>query len=197
MADFSMSVKCSVPGCAVLFLGDFVLSGDIDVSGIHPGDNSWHVLTVTKQIRTGLSGGGSLAWAYNFGIVAGIQFAVPVTAALVDNAMLVVGNYPEGVPFVPANPNADMRRCQRFYEVGDNFYRTYGAAGSVASMTQPYKVSKYSSPAVSTVFTPGLGGATGTVSVGAKPTEGIVTQMTNGGAPGEFSGVHAWTAEVP
>jgi hypothetical protein len=192
---FSAWVNCTSANAVRVSISDWTGSLSTKVSSAHPGDGQWHQLTTSSVISSGLVS--TSAQPHSFAIDVGFWFPNSVTGCLIDGAICVVGNYPEGVPFVPTNPEEDLVRAQRFYEVGSNNYRSYGAASSVASITQRYKANKYASPSVSTTFTPSLGSATGAVTVGTYPTDGIKTTMTNGGVAGDFAGAFNWISEVP
>lgn len=76
-------------------------------SAFHTGNSTWQQLSVTATMS---------ASASNL-VVFVTQETTGVTGTLyVDSAMLVIGS--TVVPFSPTNPEVDLSRCQRFYEIG-------------------------------------------------------------------------------
>lgn len=111
----SVSVKTSVANCNRAWISDYDGSTQNTVaSALHTGSGNWERLSCTKLIRPTLQS--NPLWPHSFGIDCGVHFNNAATA-LIDDATLVIGNYPEGVPFIPKNPEEDFRDCQRFYEV--------------------------------------------------------------------------------
>ena len=80
-------------------------------SSLHTG-TGWEHITVSKLIRSGLTS--YSAWPHSFGIRVGMVFEQSVTGARIDGATLVVGKYPEGVPYVPLDPATDLNRARRY-----------------------------------------------------------------------------------
>lgn len=79
----------------------------LTAGAFHPGDGQWHQLTVTAT----MSASASLV------VVFVTQETTGVTGTLyVDSAMLVIGS--NASAFIPTNPQVDLARCQRFYEIG-------------------------------------------------------------------------------
>jgi hypothetical protein len=148
---FSCWVKCSVPSAIQLAIADWTGSIDSTLSSFHTGSGNWERLTVVKQIRTGLVPN-TTSWPHAFPVLAMVLCYKPVTAALLDGAVCVVGNYPEGVPFIPLMPAEDLRRCQRFFEVHGGALAThpifvaYSAAGNSFVLSQQFKEQKYAIP---------------------------------------------------
>jgi len=65
----------------------------------------------------------------------------------IENAILVTGKDP--VWFVPSIPQADLARCQRYYEKGYVYMIAYGAGDSswwYLSLTQPFNTVKQNTP---------------------------------------------------
>jgi hypothetical protein len=114
---FSVWVKTSVADCVRVWLTDQTSGGGDSASGsIHTGGGDWERLTVTKLIRDDLVPQGG-AWPHGFGLQVYIVFDnADASGVLIDNAMLVEGYYPEGVPFVPLSRSEEFSRIQRFYQ---------------------------------------------------------------------------------
>ena len=111
---FSAWIKTSTSNAALLRLRDYDGSTvEIETGAYHTGSGDWEHLTVTKVIRTGLQTAAGIT--HGFGLSADLRFDAACTA-YIDGASLVIGNYPEGVPFIPLNLADDWSRCQRFYE---------------------------------------------------------------------------------
>lgn len=114
------------------------------VSSYHPGDGTWHQLTLTKTISSS---------ATSLQILVG-QNGTPVAATgayYVDSAMLVVGSQPAN--FVALHPQVDLARCQRYYEYlsGSNGQQCIGTIcgnGSYAAMVWPFKQTKRIQPTI-------------------------------------------------
>lgn len=108
----SMWIKASA-GPAWLQLGDYDGTWEV-VQTPCITDNQWHLITVSKKIRTGLQQFVSVPHSY------GIMFYLSVGQGsgtyYLDGAVLVIGKFPEGVPFVPPDPAIDFKNCQRFYQ---------------------------------------------------------------------------------
>ena len=124
---FSVDVYASTAS-VFAFLTDYNGTEDV-VSVHHTGGGVWQRLTVVKTIRSGLLS--KVNWPHQFGIRCGVAGGGSTTYYM-DNATLVVGNFPEGIPFAPLDPATDMARCQRFYETG--FARTH-TSGTVSTDT--------------------------------------------------------------
>jgi hypothetical protein len=120
----SFLVKASAADHVRVRLSDNTSGGNEAVySGYHTGGGDWERLTAVKQVRTGLTG--EALWPHGFGILAGLEFAQSSQVAYVDGATLVIGNFPQGIPFIPLNPADDMNRCGRFYEASEGTNSTY------------------------------------------------------------------------
>lgn len=112
---FSCWVRTSHANCARLEVDYYDGSTNAFFSPYHSGGGDWELLTVVVEIGTGLTGG-PVNW-HGFLVTAGFNFQTNVsTGVLMDGASLVVGEFPQGVPFIPLNPAEDMQRCQRFYQ---------------------------------------------------------------------------------
>ena len=99
----SMWVKCSKEDSVRIGISDYVSSFEREESSYHTGSGDWEQLTVSKKIRSSLNSPAGV-YPHSFPIVVGVDFSVDVSNVLVDGAMLVLGYYPEGIPFVPPNP---------------------------------------------------------------------------------------------
>lgn len=199
---FSADIAATTTNTAriVLFdrVGGAAGTSDIVYSGYHSGGGSWERFTVTKQIRGSLDASGT-DLPHLFAIGAGLRVDGSNTAQI-DNASLVVGRYPEGVPYLPLNPAEDLVRCQRFYEYDEDFGgRIFWSGdttnGSVYSSGAPFKSRKYAVPTVTlaNATANGFPAASGSASVGL---DGIQESRTaNSGVSGGYFASN-WTAEV-
>jgi len=107
---FSAWVWCDTANAVSLRLVDYNGSKENALSDYHSGGSGWEHLTVVKKIRTGLLS--TASFPHSFGLSADLYFVdVAVTDALMDGASLVIGNFPQGVPFIPLNPADDQARC--------------------------------------------------------------------------------------
>lgn len=121
----------------------------------HSGTNRWERLTVCHQLRSGLIPYVDNNWPHASPVFVALDIDTAVLSGspvLIDGATLVVGRFPEGVPFAPTPPAEDQARCERFfqnipymynrgYEAGadrDNYYQeslpTTMAASPVVSV---------------------------------------------------------------
>lgn len=129
---FSAWIKTSVPNRAAVIIADWTGIIDEPTSAFHIGDGNWHRMTITKKIRTGLVA--SPAGPHSFGIHCGITTAVGTTGIVrMDGATLVIGNFPQGVPFIPILPSDDWNRCLRYYykAVGQQHARSVNLFGKL------------------------------------------------------------------
>lgn len=111
---FSCWVKVGVNEAAKLMLYDYNgATADTATSDYHTGSGDWELLTVYKEIRTGLSGTSS--YPHSTALVAAIAFD-DTTTIQVDAAMMAVGRIPGGVRFIPLHPADESERCLRYYE---------------------------------------------------------------------------------
>lgn len=104
---------------------------DAVVSNTHTGGGGWERLTVVKKIRTGLASG-SASFPHGYGVMVHV-FSGVSGLLLIDAATCAVGEYRDGVDFLPLNPADDMNRCQRFYEVHSGPYSVPGFHGMYAN----------------------------------------------------------------
>jgi hypothetical protein len=145
----SVSVKTSVANCNRAWISDYDGSTQNTVaSPAHTGSGNWERLSCTKLIRPTLQS--NPLWPHSFGIDCGVHFSNAATA-LIDDATLVIGNYPEGVPYIPENPATEFTRCQRFYEVhggtlGTHPYFAMGGASSYVGIIMQFTTRKYATP---------------------------------------------------
>jgi hypothetical protein len=188
---FSCWVKTS--GVARLYIYDHTDAGWDSVYYGKTGTGSWEQLTVTKTLRVGLSNDTGSS-KHGYGLRVSI-YSLSGAQVEIDSAMLVVGNFPDGVPFVPMNPADEWSRCQRFYEVGQVRASGYcdfnaGVAGNIQ-----YSSRKSANPTVTTSL---LGGSnTGTDTVQNNSEDGFVLKMYAAAGTGVFaSGNYSWDAEV-
>jgi len=117
VVTFSAWVNTGDAGAVRLEVSDYA-GGSVEtaLSPHHSGSGDWEQLTVVKELRP------DIAWQYSgfphwFPVAVGFRVNETLaTYTRVDNAMLVVGAFPDGVPFVPLPPGEDWARCERFYE---------------------------------------------------------------------------------
>jgi hypothetical protein len=153
---FSCWVKCSTANRVRLAVGDL---GTAMASAYHTGSGNWEQLTATYVASASIAA--SPSWPHSYGIVCAIGcLNGSVSGVLVDAASIVIGNYPEGVPYIPKNPEEDFRDCQRFYEVMGNsgpaasicpFF--YGVATSSVGQGIQFQTQKAATPTVTKVGT--------------------------------------------
>jgi len=111
---FSADVRCPNANAARLMIGDYSSDAEFVFSSFIPAGSEWNRYTVCKKIRTSLNG--YAQWPHGYGLKVGLHLAATSGLARMDNAMFVVGYYPEGVPYRPLPRADDMTRCLRFYE---------------------------------------------------------------------------------
>ena len=109
---FSVWVKTSASAVTV-GISDYVSAQENSAVATHSGSGNWERLTAIKKVRTGLTSFGS--WPHSFALIAWINTAGPAQF-FADGATLVVGKFPEGVPFVPPQPANDFHSACRFYQ---------------------------------------------------------------------------------
>lgn len=149
---FSAWVKTSTASAVRLWIRDYNGSTTaVGESSLHSGGGDWERLTAVKLVRSGLQYDGVNILG-RFGLEAALRFEANATA-YIDGASLVVGNFPEGIPFAPPNPAEDQQRCERFYEVHGGTYQTpymrgYGAAAGYLGVSVPFATRKYATPTV-------------------------------------------------
>jgi len=109
----SMRVKASVAGKIQIRLESDLSS---TFSSFHSGSGTFETLTATLLIPTNAS---------QLDIQVGmLGLSSPVaTQFWVDSAMLVMGN--QAIPFVPTNPQVDLARCQRYFQILTNLINNY------------------------------------------------------------------------
>lgn len=125
-------------------------------SDYHSGSGEWEQLTVTKQLRTGLLPFAS--WEHSFGVRLSCYLDSTVNGTFyMDGGTCVLGNFPQGVPFIPLNPAEDMQRCERFYEVQRlqdcNVPMFTSAATLFFAANMRHRTAMYAVPTASTTLT--------------------------------------------
>jgi len=181
-------------------IGDYTAGMEV-VEVPHSGSGNWEQLTVRKLIRSGLTS--SVVWPHDFPLIVYV-YTTSAARFYVDSAMLVPGNFPEGVPFVPSNRADDWEKCQRFYETGSCFFGHAASPGPTATefdVWLGFRVRKYTTPTLSDTFTSGGGSYAGSYLKNASPTaEGIgmgIGNISGDPAHGNSGGTYAWTAYIP
>jgi len=194
---FSVWVRCAGANQVYAGLSDHTAAGDEWAQSYYNKTaGAWEQLTVLKQIRNGQTTVANRP--HSFAVSAGIVGAVPSTTIYVSGATLVVGQYPEGVPYIPPESADDWERCQRFYEYGSAFLG-HASTPTPASATfvgeLGFRTRKYSSPSLTgSVFTAGGGNFAGSTATASAGVDGIQLSISNSGDPG---GTYAWEASVP
>jgi len=122
-----------------LHIVDYDGSLDTVASADHSGGGDWEQLTVTKQIRTGLTT--YAGHPHSFGLRVGCTFPSGTGTFYADGASLVVGEYRSGVDFLPLNPAEDMQRCERFYQTEGVF--ALGFSGNAVNGVTYYAFSSF------------------------------------------------------
>lgn len=140
---FRLRVKCSTANAVCLTIFDQV---GYTQSPFHTGDGTWQTLAVTRVLDPSATL-----------LRAGAQFLASCTAYL-DNATLTAGTV--GLPYAPLGAGEELRRCERFYEVGGGgngtpYIRAYSAigAGDVHTISVPWREKKGGPPTVTKVGT--------------------------------------------
>lgn len=134
-ANFMQGIECfnSLEGLTLTFsvwlktsgsnvtvgIGDATSGGQDNTYVSHSGSGNWERLTVIRTIRTGLTTFG--VWPHDYGLIVWVN-TQGAARFYVDDAVLVVGNFLEGVPFVPLSRARDLARCQRYYQAGSLLY---------------------------------------------------------------------------
>lgn len=164
---FSAWVKASVANSVFISINDFTTVWEGAGSSAHSGSGEWERITVTKKIRSGLgaapiSGGPPHGYPLYVAFGGFVEFVA-------DSASLVVGNFPQGVPFIPVHPADDWNRCLRFYwKSVNNWYGAHtmtSAPGDQDIVTYPFPVRMAKVPVIALsniILTPIATGVTAT-----------------------------------
>lgn len=186
---FSVWVNCSVTDACTARILDYngaygILDSDRNVTS-----GSWEQLTVAKQLQTGLIGDAAIPHSF------GINISILTWAACtvyVDGASLVIGNYPQGVPYLPLNPADDMTRCERFYELSgfyqdNNIFANSGGFGH--AFHHGFSTKKHAAPTI-TFSNLVMFGTTASVTPSSANTGGLTINPGPAGAgPDQY---HYW-----
>lgn len=142
---FSVRIKTSVAGRVQIMLQDSVSQ---NVSGFHSGSGNFETLSVTRTIDSATT-----LLIIEIGQLG--NTAVSTGQFWADSAMLVVGS--TAAVFVPTNPQQDLARCQRYFQVlggdigGENYIGTGQAtAATSASFTIRLPVQMRTTPTATT-----------------------------------------------
>jgi hypothetical protein len=135
----SVAIKTSLVNSVRISVSDD--SGTV-VSSFHPGDSTYHILTVTKLVSSTAT-----FLTVNVGMLNPVDVQVGVFWA--DACMFIIGTTP--FAFQHQNPFLELARCQRFYENQPNlFYRFYDSIGGAQySIPIHFSVPKQSAPTIS------------------------------------------------
>jgi hypothetical protein len=186
--SISVRVKCSTIGVINIGMTDGVTFSfsPLNVS------TSYETLTFTKNIATNATG---------MTVFVGFVGAGPstiISTTYIDSVMMVVGQVPQA--FVPADPQQDLARCQRYYEQGDFGYIFTGyftTSGTTGIVQVPFRATKRVVPTLTNNFnnlsniTGGavsLGANLNSIAVNFSVSSTVVYQIASGGVP--------WTAEA-
>jgi len=195
---FSIWAKTSTADSVVAGINDYDGStNETATSNIHTGSGNWEQLTVTKLIRTGLQPFAAIP--HSFGMQVKLSTRLDCTV-YVDGAMLVVGKFPEGVPYVPTPPAIDLLKAYRYYQSSGNaFGNGLQFMGDVTSGLTYYAASNFpvemqATPTVTLTHNsssnfPGAAGTTVTRQHGCGEY-----RVANGTGRGFYGTL--WTAEV-
>ena len=189
---FSVDVYSSL-ATTVAYVGDWTSAQELELSDYHTGSGGWERLTVTKLIRSGL-GTPPSSWPHLFSIRVGVAAGSAGTIYL-DNASLVIGNFPDGVPFIPLNPAEDQARCERFFEETNVYLAGYssGAGSNNWASQSPYHTRKYATPTLTGNLVASLNCTKGsTIAL----SEDIARQAFNTSGVGNWYGAVDIAAEV-
>jgi hypothetical protein len=111
-----------------------------------------------------------------------------------DGATLAIGNFPQGVPYIPLNPAEDWNRCQRFYEIGYSGISTPSSSvGNWLQAPSGFNTRTSATPTVNYVTTGS--GNTSYVGVVYVQPGGFDAQLQAAGGAGAYWSFN-WTAEV-
>jgi len=138
---FSIAVYTTVAGAVRAFASADGSGTPNITSAFHPGDSTYHTLSVTITVPQNATG-----------LNIGCYFAASTGAnCFLDNAMLVVGSQP--ADYVPLHPADDLARCLRYYEIlgeqsGEITWSAAAYAAGNFDVPIGYKARKAVSPTV-------------------------------------------------
>jgi hypothetical protein len=188
---FSIAVYATVAGAVRALASADGTGAPLVTSAFHPGDSTYHTLTVTITVPQNATG-----------LNVGCYFAASTGAnCFLDNANLVVGSQP--ADYVPMHPADDLARCQRYYEVLGGVGTQFLGVGQVYGTTTAYqlwsfKSAKAATPTVTTSAAANFGllnsggGFVATTSIGATSQ----TTQNTGLSPVVASGLVAGNATM-
>lgn len=182
----SIRVKCSSAGLINIVMSDGVTftAGSLNVG------TSYETITHTKVMSASATG---LTVFVGF---AGAGPAPSVSTIYIDSAMLTVG--PNASTFVPMHPQADLSRCQRYYEVQNSInLQSWATAGG--NFIFPFKFSTTKRIAPTITFSGGTLSNVSSVSTFQINADGWLMVITVSGS-GAFaigaSTLASWTASA-
>jgi len=191
---FSVWVNAPVGVSVWIILGSY--PNGVDYTPV-VGTGTWQQAAVTRNMGSGLTTFAS--WPHSFGAAAFIQCNENATV-LVDGATLVVGKYPEGVPYVPPQPANDLHSACRFYQTSPSqFAQGIYMHGEVTSGETYYGNARFpvmmqATPTM-TLINNSVSRFPGTTASTAANTRGVYQgQTANSSGKGYFSTI--WRAEV-
>lgn len=141
----SLSVRVKVATANAVRVGIYDSVTGWTYSAYHPGDGTYHTLTVTVALNSGATS-----------VLVGVFFSASCTA-YIDNAMLCISPVP--VDYVPLVPAEEWARCLRYYEILGaaqySIYYAFNAVNGVNNHVIPlrYCARKASLPALTKVGT--------------------------------------------
>jgi hypothetical protein len=130
----SMRVATATANAMRLGIGTNGTGGTTTYSAYHTGGGGWQTLSVTNTIPSDAT--------------LGVQYVFfdLSAAAILDNAMLVIGSQPAN--YVPLHPADDLNRCLRYYEVRSDAYMAsgYNVNTTLAEFVHKYVAHKGGTP---------------------------------------------------
>jgi hypothetical protein len=154
----------------------------------------WEQLTVVHVVRPGLIPAPGLI-PHNFGLMVHVDSPSGIPT-LVDGAVLVVGGYPEGVPYQALNPAEDFQRCQRFYEVGVGTFAGSATTAIANADEMIFATEKHAIPTINFSISASINHNATIVFLQQATTHGM-RRFLQPSVDGMVRVVASWTVDVP
>jgi hypothetical protein len=175
-------------------------SADTTLSDLHDGDDTWQQFTVVQKLPASMAP--TANHPHNFGLSVGVNINQVAAPVFIDGAALVIGEYRNGVAYLPLNPTEDTQRCERFYEIGEFVFATAWSGSGLLIPTQhvTFHTPKYAVPTLTYLgFIP-----LGPPVVAPGPpfildTSGFALSLDDGAGgmtPGDYAATGLWEAAV-